>query len=284
MAVTPDPIEDPPYSRPESFSAQAQSWSYQPQSAKAAIQFATNKAESTVVKAAYTETKPAKPAQEELPPTSLGMLRLTNKKRIVFHYDPSDEASTGAASLEIWGTTDMRNWRKFEVARSPSSLAVEVKDEGLYGFTMLARGKDEPKGEPPPGEPPQVWVAVDLTKPDVQLLDAEVNAQAQVPALIVRWTAKDRNFGPQPITVLYADRPEGPWRPLAANLENNGRCEGPLPPNLADNVYLRVQAADLVGNLGLSQITVLRSPGRPESSAARVSHPAASALSMNGEK
>lgn len=256
MLIEPDPIEDAPYASPRRSPAQTQSWSYQPQSTKAAVQKPSDKPESTLVKASYTETKPA---QDESPPVTLGILRLTNSKRLTFHCESGDAASTGAANLEIWGTTDMRTWKKYEAtSRSPSSLAVEVQDEGLYGFTMIARGKDQPAtNQPPAGEPPQVLVAVDLTKPVVQLLDAEMNVQTQTPGLVVRWNAKDRNFGPQPITVLYAERPEGPWRPLAANLENSGRYEGSPPPHLADKVYVRVQAADLMGNVAMSKTTVL---------------------------
>jgi hypothetical protein len=262
MLIEPDRIEDPPYASPRRLTVQPQSWSHQPQSSKAAGQKTNAKAESTLVQAAYTETKPA---QDESPPVTLGMLRLTNNKQLTFHCDSNDTASSGAANLEIWGTTDMRTWKKYETtSQSPSSLAVEVKDEGLYGFTIIARGKGEPAtDQPPAGEPPQVWVAVDLTKPVVQLLDAEMKDQTQTSGLIVRWNAKDRNLGPQPITVLYAEHPDGPWRPLAANLENSGRYEGILPPRLADNVYLRVQAADLMGNAGMSNTTELHLPSRP---------------------
>jgi hypothetical protein len=308
MAIEPDPIEDTPYVRPQRVppQTQSQSWSYLPQSAKVALQNANNKTENTLVKAsdsppvqpslrdtnkkaenalvkaAYTEPKPV---QDESPPTSLGMLRLTSNKRIIFHLDSSGAASPAAANLEIWGTTDMRSWKKYQAeARSPSSLSVVVKDEGLYGFTMIARGKGEPSTEQPPaGEPPQVWVAVDLTKPVVKLLEAEMNAQSHTPALMVRWNAKDRNFGAQPITVVYAESPEGPWRPLAANLENSGRYEGSLPPHLGDSVYLRVQAADLMGNVTMSQMKVLRTPSRSSTSAARVAQPDGPALSVDGE-
>jgi hypothetical protein len=281
MAIAPDPIEDSPYGPPPRSPAQARAWSYQPQSAKTVAKDTSDKAENTLVKAAYTEIKPA---ENESPPINLGMLRLTNSKRITFRYEVNEADPAAAANLEIWGTTDMHNWKKYHaVSRPPSSLAVEVKDEGLYAFTMLARGKDESAKNPPAGEPPQVWVAVDLTKPVVQLIDTEVNVRTRTPTLIVRWNAKDRNFGPQPITLLYAERPEGPWQPIAANLENSGRYEGPLPPRLTDNVYVRVQASDLMGNVGMSQTTALRIPSWSSIDAARAPQSAVSILSVDGK-
>jgi hypothetical protein len=213
------------------------------------------------------------------------MLRLTNSKRITFHYEIKDAPSVGAAGLEIWGTTDMHTWKKYDTeTRSPSSLTVEVKGEGLYGFTMIARGKDEAaKSQPPSTEPPQVWVAVDQTKPVVQVQSAELNEKARTPTLLLRWSAKDRNLGPRPITLLYADQPEGPWRPIAANLENSGRFEGSLPSSLSSTLYVRVEAADLMGNVGVAQTMALHLPGPSATRTARASHPVVSIVSVDGE-
>jgi hypothetical protein len=197
---------------------------------------------------------------------------LLNSKHITFHYEVKDPASSGVSGLELWGTTDMRSWKKFDiVTRTPSSLVVDVKDEGLYGFTMIARGKGElTKNQPPQaGEPPQVWVAVDLTKPVVQLLGAELNIMAQTPALVIRWSAKDQHFGPRPITLLYAERLEGPWSPVAANVENSGRYDWIMPSCVPANVFVRVQATDMMGNASMAQSTTLHIPGRSVSGAVR---------------
>ncbi|HTU92713.1 MAG TPA: hypothetical protein VMF69_21715 [Gemmataceae bacterium] len=309
MAVDPDPIYEDPLASAKRLPAQTQTqaWTYAPKSTAVAktnpngsasattvaaskpssSQPSASKADNTLVKTAYSETKPQNegPAETEIPPVNLGMLRLTNSKRVTFHYEIKDAALIGAAGLEIWGTTDMRTWKKYDTTtRSPSSLSVEVKDEGLYGFTMIARDKGETaKSQPPSAEPPQVWVAVDLTKPVVQLLGAELKTQAGTPSLLIRWSAKDRNFGSRPITLLYAERVDGPWRPIAANLENSGRYEGPLPPNLPASMHVRVQAADLMGNLGTTQPTTLLLPGPSSARAARAPRSAVSILSVDDE-
>jgi hypothetical protein len=256
-----------------------------------------SKAEQTLTQATYTEVKGSSDSDSALsaaaksgsaktsssktperaeaksPPVNLGVLRLLNSKRITFHYEIKDAASAGVAGLEMWGTTDnMRSWKKYDIVkRTASSLVVDVKDEGLYGFSMIARGKGElAKNQPPqPGEPPQVWVAVDLTKPVVQMLGAELNIMAQTPALVVRWNAKDRNLGPRPITLLYAERLEGPWTPIAANVENNGRYEWIMPACVPSSVYVRVQAVDLMGNTGMAQTSTLHIPGRSSISTVR---------------
>lgn len=230
--------------------------------------------ESCSLKTLAAKTAPAVVSgahEPKSPPINLGVLRLLNSKRITFHYEVKDPAAMGVAGLEMWGTTDMRSWKKYDiVTRAPSSLVVEVKEEGLYGFSMIARGKNElAKNQPPlPGEAPQVWVCVDLTKPDVQLLGAELNIMSKTPGLVIRWNARDRNLGPRPITLLYAERMEGPWTPIAANVENSGRYEWSMPPCVPSSVFVRVQAVDLMGNTGMAQTTTLHIPGRTSASAA----------------
>jgi hypothetical protein len=237
------------------------------------------KTEGEIVRVGHTETKgseagakTAKTVPAKSPPVNLGVLRLLNSKRVHFEYQVKDPSAVGVAGLELWGTTDTRTWKKYDiVTRTSNSVSVEVKEEGLYGFTLIARGKSElAKNQPPlPGEPPQLWVAVDTTKPIVNLLGAELNVLSQTPALVIRWNAKDRNLGPRPVTLLYAERPEGPWNPIAANVENSGRYEWVMPACVPNSVYVRVQAADVMGNLGMAQTTTLHIPGRAALSALR---------------
>jgi hypothetical protein len=262
-------------------------------SAKPAPRPSTNKTDDKLVRTTHVDTKKSPDDDSDLrSPTAaarksgakmpaaeaktqsvnLGVLRLINSKRITFRYEVKDPTSTGVSALELWGTTDMRNWKKYDlVTRTPTSLVTDVNEEGLYGFTMIARGKGElAKNQPPQaGEPPQVWVAVDLTKPVVQLLGAELDVTSQTPGLVIRWSAKDQHFGPRPITLLYAERAEGPWLPIAANVENNGRYEWIMPPCVPGNVYVRVQATDMMGNTSIAQTTALYLPSRSASAAGR---------------
>jgi hypothetical protein len=181
-------------------------------------------------------------------------LRLVNSRRIAFHFEVKDSPTSGPVNVEVWGTQDLKSWKKYDaIAAKGKSHVIEVKEEGLYGFTLLARGPRGGKDRPLPGEAPQVWVAVDFTRPVVQFVGAELNILARVPTLVVRWTASDKNLGPRPVSIFYADRSEGPWTLLAANIENSGRYEWALPTTLPPSLYLRVQTADLMGNVGTAE-------------------------------
>ncbi len=193
--------------------------------------------------AAPTSAAPASPA-----------LRLVGSKRINFNFEVKDPA-TGVPVVELWGTQDLKNWKKYEtVAHPPRTLSAEIKDEGLYGFSLLARSGAS-QDRPRTGDLPQVWVAVDYTRPVVQFLGAELNLTARVPTMVLRWSATDKNLGPRPVTLSFAEQPEGPWTPIAANLDNSGRYEWTLPAGIPAALHLRVQAADLMGNIGSAQTT-----------------------------
>jgi hypothetical protein len=198
-------------------------------------------------------------------------LRLVNSKRINFNFEVKDSA-VGAPMVELWGTQDLKNWRKFEtVAHPPRTLVAEIKEEGLYGFALLARsGSGASRDRPQPGDLPQVWVAVDYTRPVVQLLGAELNLTARVPTLVLRWSATDKNLGPRPITLSCSEQAEGPWTPIAANLDNSGRYEWVLPPGIPAALHVRVQAADLMGNLGNAQTSTPLHLPRPQAAASPV--------------
>lgn len=179
-------------------------------------------------------------------------LRLVNSKRIVFGYEVKDGANS--TPVEVWGTQDLKVWKKYNtVPHKGHGCVVEVKEEGLYGFVL--RAGEATHEAPPAAEMPQVWVAVDVTRPTVQLLPAEMNETGKAPVLVVHWSAQDKNLGVKPVTLSWAEKSEGPWTTIAANIENTGRYEWTLAHGLPSAVHIRVQAADLMGNVGTAQTT-----------------------------
>jgi hypothetical protein len=186
-------------------------------------------------------------------PAAQPAFRMVNTKKFSLGFKVDDVGVTGVAGVDLWCTQDMRVWKKFDAVQQVNAVVVEVKDEGTYGFTLVARnGNGLGKAPPQPGDLPQVWVSVDTTPPAVTLSGVELNLTSKTPSLIVRWTAKDKNFGPRPVTLSFAPAAEGPWTLLAGNVENTGRYEWPLSSALPATMYVRVQAADLNGNVGMA--------------------------------
>lgn len=182
-------------------------------------------------------------------------LRMVNSKQIAFNFEVKDVGPSGVSTIELWCTRDGRSWKKYSAgARDCHALVVQVKDEGMYGFTLLARnGSGQGKDAPASGDPPQVWVLVDLTKPAVQLTGFELRRTPKDPQLTVHWKATDKNLAPRPISVSYAEQAGGPWHPVAGGLANSGKYSWPITPCVPQRFYVRVEAVDTMGNVGVAQ-------------------------------
>lgn len=181
-------------------------------------------------------------------------MRMVNSRRILLDYDLADVPASDKAMLELWYTQDGRNWIKDQTSvKSGSPYVVEVNKEGTYGFMMIARQAGEKSTPPTPGETPQVWVEVDWTRPHVQLIDARTTISPSGRTLGFTWMVNDNNLGRSPVTLSWAETPNGPWNAFAAGLENTGRYQWQVPNNVPKQIFVKMEAFDLVGNVGQAQ-------------------------------
>lgn len=126
---------------------------------------------------------------------------------------------------------------------------MKVGGEGRYGFTLIPRSGAGLAGHPPvPGDSPQTWVEVDLTPPAVQIHGELIGVSGRR-VVQVKWQARDRNLAPDPVTILCAEKPDGPWKELSRELAPTGSREFEAE-ELPRAFYLRVEATDRAGNVG----------------------------------
>jgi hypothetical protein len=212
-----------------------------------------------------TPPPPGVPAAMGLPPVQQVGLQdqapgrvdvpVVNSKRLSLNYEVKDAGPLGVAGIELWFTENGKPWQKHDASsgRQPP-YTVEVKDDGLYGFTLVARNASGASKPPGPNDTPQVLVEVDTTVPKVRLLSIKADAPApEAQSLTILWTASDKNLGPQPIALSWARDASGPWLPIISQLENTGRYVWRLPQGLPPQFLVRVEAADLAGNVGTDQ-------------------------------
>jgi len=200
--------------------------------------------------------RPPLPAGAPPAPAGPPPVRMVNSKRVSLNYRIEDLGPSGVSALELWYTADGRNWQKYgEYAKPEPPLVFDVVQEGLYGFTLLARSGVGLSDRPPQaGDQPQIWVEVDETRPAVRLLGADVGRGSDVGRLTISWTATDKNLTAQPITLAYADSADGPWTTIAANQPNTGRYVWNMPQTGTPYRFLvRVEAADKASNIGTAQ-------------------------------
>src|SRR5262249_23090772 len=99
---------------------------------------------------------------------------------------------------------------------------------------------------------PQMRIEVDMTPPVAKLYYPQADPHRR-DALLLSWTASDKNLAPNPITLQWAERPDGAWTTIAAEVPNTGRYTWQLTPNLPYRVYLRLIARDSAGNTGVDE-------------------------------
>src|SRR5207237_8402356 len=104
--------------------------------------------------------------------------------------------------------------------------------EGLFGFRLLfTSGAGLARKPPQPGDLPQMRIEVDTTPPAAKLFPPQPDPTRR-DSLLLTWNASDRNLAANPVTLLYADRPDGPWQTIAKELPNTGRHQLLVPQNI----------------------------------------------------
>ncbi|MCA9234625.1 MAG: hypothetical protein KDA44_04110 [Planctomycetales bacterium] len=179
-----------------------------------------------------------------------------NSRTFDVEYDVATAGDWGVARVELWGTADNgATWSNFAVdSDSRSPVRVTTPGAGLFGMRIVVHGANAAALPPPAaGARPELYVYVDLYPPGVNLLGAERGEGDQADQLRIRWAASDSHLSDRPITILYSSYETGPWSTAAANLENTGEFFWRLQRHLPDRLFLRIEATDQAGNVGVAE-------------------------------
>jgi RNA polymerase sigma factor (sigma-70 family) len=199
--------------------------------------------------AAAAPAAPSPIAPAEVP------LTYVNSKRVRITYESRGASPAGVAAVQLWYTRDGKAWVQGpRVAGGQAPLVFEAPDEGRYGFRVVVEGGASPAGErPQAGEGPQHWVEIDVTPPRVALYQPTPSSDREAGQVTLSWSATDENLAARPVSLFYAERPEGPWHAIAEKLENTGRYVWEIPDPVPPRVYLRVRAEDRAGNVASAE-------------------------------
>ncbi len=182
--------------------------------------------------------------------------RMVNGRTFEWDYELESVGAAGIAKIELWMTRDGGNtWNSVGVDpdnRSP--VRTTVDGEGLFGYRMTVQSAGGAQPRPPQqGEQPEMWIGVDLTKPAVRLVNAELGQGSAQGEIAITWEARDALLAKQPVSLSYAERPQGPWTTIAAGLENTGRYAWRYDSQTPERIYLRLEVRDEAGNVGVSE-------------------------------
>jgi hypothetical protein len=183
---------------------------------------------------------------------------MTPSRRFQLEYALDGVGAGGVRQVELWGTTDggqtWSAWQQDPDRQSP--VEVEVNQDGLYGFHVVIVANNGLAGPAPRnGEAADVWVAVDSTPPQLRLTSAIYGHGDRTGQLEIRWLAEDRWLAERPVTLMYSDRPDGPWTTIAAGGPTSGQFYWQVEPRVPRQVYLRIEVQGRVGNASHDQVT-----------------------------
>jgi hypothetical protein len=157
--------------------------------------------------------------------------------------------TAGAVRVEAFVTRDKgHSWTRGGEGRSP--MALTLPEEGLYGLTLVVSTTGQPAGPPAPGEPPELWLEVDTTKPEVLVQNIQAGSGADSRVLKFSWSVNDRNLPATPVDVFGGPSADGPWQTLVRGLKTSGTAQCTVPTEMGGRIYVRVQCADKAGNVG----------------------------------
>jgi hypothetical protein len=181
----------------------------------------------------------------------------SSSKAFSLDYSIENELDSPVSSIELWGTTDQGQtwqlWGKDPDHASP--FDIQVESEGLFGFRMIIVGANGlASNRPLHGDNADAWIHVDLERPSVKLTSALYGKGKESGSMIIEYSALDDHFPERPITLSYSESPNGPWKIIASGVRNNGRYVWPADPTLPASLYLRIEAHDAAGNMGVHRL------------------------------
>ncbi len=180
-------------------------------------------------------------------------VRHSRSRQFSLEYEVESAGLAGVDAIELWGTTDRgETWKRWgSDPDRESPFDIETNHDGLYGFRIVVvarNGLATPR--PLDGDPADMFVVIDTERPRVRITGANYGEGQHTGSLVISYECRDENLAKRPITLAFGPSTDGPWSTIAAGLENDGIYVWPADPQLPRQIYLRIDATDLAGNVG----------------------------------
>jgi hypothetical protein len=193
-------------------------------------------------------THPDAPAVTALP----GNIRDTNSRRFELDYVVETAVDVGLARVALWYTKDQgHSWTLYgEDTDQVSPFLVEMNEDGVFGFKIVAEAQHGvTSGAPKAGVPADIWIRIDATPPTGRISTARFGRGESLGALQIFWESHDDLPATGPVTLLYGETAQGPWRVIADGLQPQGQYDWRVGANVPAEIYLRLEVRDQAGNI-----------------------------------
>ncbi len=202
---------------------------------------------------------------------TLPPVEVLNKPQAPIDFQVGKYGPSGLGSVEVYvSTDDGATWTLSPGDRNVTlppqtdarggtpvtgSVQVELKQEGVvYGYFIVVKSRAGLGKKPPePGTPPQIRLEMDITPPSAELYVPQPDPTRR-DTLVLSWKATDKNLANNPVTLEWAERPDGQWIPIGPKeMANTGQYAWQVPATAPPSVYLRLAVRDVAGNVAVAQ-------------------------------
>ena len=177
--------------------------------------------------------------------------KVVRSRQFHIDYQIEDVGPSGVGRVELYITQDNgQKWWKYGDDRDRQSpFHVEVPEDASYGFALRVKSGAGLSDPPPqPMDSPEIVVVVDQTAPVIQLQPVKQGQGSNSNQLQIRWTLKEDNPHPQPISLSYSGSLQGPWEPISSWQADRGSHLWNVGKGLPPRIYIRITARDAAGN------------------------------------
>ncbi|MFT5303815.1 MAG: hypothetical protein ACI87E_003789 [Mariniblastus sp.] len=190
-------------------------------------------------------------------PADSGPNKIIGSQRFRLDYGIDAIDPSGVARVDLWITRDGRQWSAWgSDPDNQSPFPVEVQEDGRYGFRIVVHSKDGLTGQgPSTGDPADIWILVDTQSPLASITSVPYGRGNEAGRLVVNYSVADDQLTLRPITLSYSSAAQGPWLPIGEGLRNEGRYVWKPQANVPDQIYLRLDALDKAGNIGVHMLS-----------------------------
>ena len=181
-------------------------------------------------------------------------IQIIGSKRFRLNYGIDSIDPSGVARVDLWLTRDGgRSWQAWgSDPDNHSPFPVEIQEEGRYGFRIVVHSKDGLTGQgPSSGDDADMWVLVDTQSPMVRITSVPYGRGHEAGRLVINYSVSDKFLTLRPIALAYSQNPQGPWNSIGEGLRNEGRFVWKPTPDVPDRIFLRIDALDKAGNIGV---------------------------------
>jgi hypothetical protein len=192
------------------------------------------------------------PPAAEAPAMAIGNLpkpKYFNSPRVGLDYSIKKVGPSGVSKIDVYITSEQGgNWKKLTTIEDPNNHSdVELPGEGVFGIRLVATNGNGFGGKVPgPADLPTAIFEIDMTGPNLKV---DIDPVTKLGTIDIRWQVSDKNLSAEPIQILYAAQPTGPWQIAGTKLKNDGLFRWNLPRDIPQNFVIRIEARDLAGNM-----------------------------------